>query len=61
MKKVLCVILIFSTLILVQAEENNAYKVMILGDIHYDSAEFHQKEAPSKALKKERIRNYEMW
>ena len=61
MKKVLCAILIFSTLILVQAEENNAYKVMILGDIHYDSAEFHQKEAPSKALKKERIRNYEMW
>ena len=61
MKKVLCVILIFSTLILVQAEENNAYKVMILGDIHYDSAEFHQKEAPSKALKKERIRNYERW
>ena len=34
---------------------------MVLGDIHYDNAEFHHKDAPSKALKKERIRNYEMW
>ena len=61
MKKDICVILILSTLFFVQAAENHKYKVMILGDIHYDSAEFHQKEAPSKALKKERIRNYEMW
>ena len=61
MKKELCVILILSTLFSVQAAEDHKYKVMILGDIHYDSAEFHQQEAPSKALKKERIRNYEMW
>ena len=61
MKKDICVILILSTLFFVQAAENRKYKVMILGDIHYDSAEFHQQEAPSKALKKERIRNYEMW
>ena len=61
MKKELCVILILSTLFFVQAAENSSYKVMVLGDIHYDSAEFHQQEAPSKALKKERIRNYEMW
>jgi len=61
MKKELFIILILSTLFFVQAAENHKYKVMILGDIHYDSAEFHQQEAPSKALKKERIRNYEMW
>lgn len=61
MKIELCVILILSTLFSVQPAESSSYKVMILGDIHYDSAEFHRKEAPSKALKKERIRNYAMW
>jgi len=61
MKNKLCIILILSMLFSVHSEENHAYKILILGDIHYDNPEFHQKEAPSKALRKERIRNYEMW
>ena len=61
MKKYFCAILIIFLLFFVHSEEKNSYKVMILGDIHYDSAEFHHKEAESKALKKERIRNFEMW
>lgn len=61
MKKEFCVILFLFPLFFIQSAENAPYKVMVLGDIHYDNPEFHQKEAPSKALKKERIRNYEMW
>lgn len=61
MKRKLYVSLILSMLFFALAAEETSYKVMVLGDIHYDDPEYHQLEPTSKALGKERIRNYEMW
>jgi len=61
MKSKLCISLAVSTLFFALAAQETSYKVMILGDIHYDDPEYHHLEPTSKALKKEQIRNYEMW
>ena len=61
MKTRLCSALIFAALFFAQAAEETSYKVMILGDIHYDDPEYHKLEPTSNALKKEHIRNREMW
>ena len=43
------------------ASKKDGYKVMVLGDLHYDGLEYHKTPATTPNRAKERIRNCEMW
>lgn len=42
-------------------QESDKYKVLLLGDLHYDGPEYHTSAATSKNRAKERLRNFSMW
>ena len=43
------------------ASAKGGYKVMVLGDLHYDGQDYHKTPATSPNRAKERIRNFTMW
>ena len=59
MKKLFFLVAVSLFCLIAAAEDRNSYRVLVLGDIHYDRPELHTD--PAFARKKAHIRNLKMW